>query len=83
MLAKNKETLEETASNITHGIFGTKEYLSKEEFLHHLQNKPLDPTLTIFLLLLRSEFTLIQEKTFQSHLLSRSEIVGKTNFYTN
>ena len=54
MLAQNKDNLEATAQNITSNIFGNKEYLSKEEFLHQIQSKPLDPTLTIFLLLLRA-----------------------------
>ena len=82
MLAKNRETLEETVNNITTGLFMGREYLSKEEFMHQVQNRPLDPTLTIYLLMLRAEFTLIQEKNFQSHLSSRNEVTN-TNFYTN
>jgi len=82
MLAKNRETLEETANNITLNLFAGRDYLSKEDFMHQVQNRPLDPTLTIFLLMLRSEFMLIQEKNFQSHMMSRSE-ASNSNFYAN
>ena len=50
--------------------------------MHQVQNRPLDPTLTIYLLMLRAEFMLIQEKSFQSHLSNRNEVTN-TNFYTN
>eukprot|EP00178_Gracilaria_changii_P024044 TRINITY_DN7257_c0_g1_i1.p1 TRINITY_DN7257_c0_g1~~TRINITY_DN7257_c0_g1_i1.p1 ORF type:complete len:102 (-),score=7.37 TRINITY_DN7257_c0_g1_i1:166-471(-) len=47
-----------------------------------MQNRPLDPTLTLFLVILRSEFALMQEKNFQNHLVSRTE-ASKTNFYAH
>lgn len=79
MLAKNKETLNEMAGNLTTAIFGSKDYLSKEEFLYQVQNKPLDPMLSIYLLLLRSEFLLFEERSFVSHLGSQPQ--SSTNFY--
>lgn len=72
MLAKNKENLNEIATSMTNSIFAGKEYLNKEEFLHQIQSKPLDSILTIFMLLLRAEFLLFEEKTFQNHLSSRT-----------
>ena len=72
MLAKNKDTLSETANNITNHLFAGREYLSKEEFLHQVQSKQVDPTLTIYLLLLRSEFMLLQDRQYQQHLTTRT-----------
>lgn len=54
MLSKDKEALNRMASNITTAIFGTKDHLSKEEFLMEIQNKPQDPMISIFILLLRA-----------------------------
>lgn len=64
--------LRETASGITNSLFGGREYLNKEEFLHKLSSKALDPILTVFLLLIRSEFVLFEDKAFQHYLAARS-----------
>ena len=50
--------------------------------MFQLQSRPVEPMLTIFIMLLRSEFVLLQERTFQTGLATRQE-QPKTNFYAN
>lgn len=72
MISKNKEALTEFVSFITTPIFLNREYLQREEFLFQLQARPIEPTLSIFLLLARSEILLFEEKSFRASLLLRS-----------
>jgi hypothetical protein len=58
MLAKNKEDLSTAVARITEWLFGSKEYLQREEFIQLVSSRQIEPTLAIFLLLARSESTL-------------------------
>jgi hypothetical protein len=51
---------------IAGSIFTSKDYLQREEFLAQIQSKPIEPTLTIFLLLARSEALLFEERPFRN-----------------
>lgn len=59
MLAKNREGVAETVARIASALFGTREYLQREEFLQTVQGA-MEPTLSIFLLLARSEAQLFE-----------------------
>lgn len=80
MLSKNKEALAEMVNRIAASLFQGRDYLQREEFLFQLQARPIEPTLTIFILLARCESVLFEERSFRSGLQLRSEI-SNTNFY--
>lgn len=60
MISKNKEALAEFVTFIMTPIFLNRDYLQRDEFLFQLQTRPMEPTLSIFLLLARSEILLFE-----------------------
>lgn len=58
MLAKDREGLSAAVARITEWLFGSKEYLQREEFIQQVSSRQIEPTLAIFLLLARSESAL-------------------------
>ena len=82
MLSKNKPALVEIAASMTNSIFQGRDYLKQDDFVMTLQQKPIDPLLSLFLEMIRGELLLLEQPSFQASLASRDG-PNKTNFYSS